>query len=119
MPFHDSGEAPPPHAVPEASQQLAGETSAIDPAVIRGALASYPLPTKLPMAVERYAALVARSTSASEAELLALHREYGVSDEAHRRRIDQEFSEAFSRDGALRQQFGDHLRRWRDWLTPE
>ena len=95
---------------------FAGETAAIDAETIADALAAFPLPTKLPMTIERYAALVARSPAASEAELAELHREYAVADAAHRKRIDQEFSEAMSRDAPLRQQFADYLRQWRDWL---
>lgn len=100
----------------DAASDFAGQTSTIDPASIADVVAAYPLPVKLPMALERYAALVARSEGASESELVELHREYGVSDAAHRKRIDQEFSVALSRDNDLRRQFGDHLRQGRDWL---
>jgi hypothetical protein len=97
-----------------AAGDFAGETSAI--AAIADVVAAYPLPVKLPMTLERYAALVAQTEGASAEELAELYRDYGVVDEAHRRRIDQEFSAALTRDVGLRQQFADHLRRGREWV---
>ena len=118
-PFQAGVAQPPPSAVEHERADFAGETGILDAASIGDVVAAYPLPTKLPMAVERYAALVARSAEASEGELAELHREYAIADAAHRKRIDQEFSEAMSRDAALRQQFADYLRQWRDWLRQQ
>lgn len=120
LPFNEGvGPAPPPSAAAPGALDdvdLSGGTGMMDENALKAIAASFPLPTKLPMAVEQYAALVARTEQASPDIVDQVHAEYAIADATHRRRVDDEFSEAFSRDAALRTSFVSSLKQWRDYL---
>ena len=89
----------------------------MDADMLKSIASSFPLPTKLPLPLEQYAALVAREEHTSPEDLLALHSEFAIADDVHRKRIDQEFGSALAQDAKLREQFADLLARWKAWVA--
>lgn len=111
-------DALPPSALEGEEDQfdLSGGTGHMDAEALKKIAGSFPLPVKLPMPLEDYAALVARTESASEEEVSAVNSEFGVSDASHRARIDEEFSSLFQRAPDRQTEFESLLTRWREWL---
>lgn len=119
---HSAGSKPPPPSPSLAPHPQAGATEGIDEAAIQAAIAgSYPLPAasldRLPLPLDRYGALVARSEAARDvAQLSALYAEYGVQDTAHRTRVDEEYRAVFEQHPELRSAFDDVVAQWRAYL---
>lgn len=119
---HSAASMPPPPSLSYAPHPQAGATEGIDEAAIQAAIAgSYPLPAasldRLPLPLDRYGALVARSEAARDvAQLSALYAEYGVQGTAHRTRIDEEYRAVFEQHPELRYAFDDVVAQWRAYL---
>jgi len=121
LPFDDRAPAvAPPTAVnPDEAADLAGETGFLDAAAL-GDLRSptqATAPPELPLPIERYAALVARSDwNPSPDNRRALHDELQITDEQHRTAIDSTFRTALERDPALEARYDELYRQWQTWL---
>ncbi len=111
---------PPPSSY--APHPQAGATEGLDEAAIQAAIASsYPLPAasldRLPLPLDQYGALVARSEAVRDvAQLSALYAEYGVQDAAHRGRIDEEYRTVFGQHPELQAAFNHVVAQWRAYL---
>lgn len=97
-----------------------GATGEIDSSVLAHVFAGLPEASpaspRLPMAVDQYAALVARTEAFPEARQDAIHEEYGVQGRAHRKRIDEAFAATLSSDSALRDRYQQAYGQWVAWL---
>lgn len=78
--------------------------------------ASYSVTANAVMDVGRYAALVARTETASPAQRHLVHAEHGIGDEPHRARIDEAMRAHLSKDESHRHEYEQHLKQWRAYL---
>lgn len=113
------GAPPPPTSF--APHPEAGSTEGLDEAALHAIAASYPLPAapteRLPLPVEQYAALAVRTEAAnSQAELDAVHAEYGIEDAAHRKRLDEECHAVLTKHPPLRAAFDQTVAQWKQHL---
>ncbi len=73
----------------------------------------------LPMSIDQYAAMVARTEGRALSEKEPIHRGYEIEGAAHRERVDKVFSSALSRDPAVKRQYEELLMRWREWVRQQ
>lgn len=104
----------------DAPHDEAGATGEIDPSVVASIFAGIPVSpsewSRLPMTVDQYAALVARTKACPGVRQDAIHAEYGVRDSAHRKRIDDAFDAALAANSALRDRYQQAYGQWVAWL---
>ena len=91
------------------------QPSAPSPWTGGGASTPEPAVSALPMNVERYANLVARTEELEPSQVWAVHAEFGVGDGGHRRAVDCAFRQAFAGDHALLRTYEEYLHHFRQW----
>lgn len=101
----DAGDGPPPLKAPRGTWVSSSQRSA----------AAAPPPVEPSLDLDQYAVLCAW-TEAHPERRASLHAQYGLADEAARRRLDEAYEERFRRDSALRVAFAQRTRMHLGWI---
>ncbi|MEZ4445446.1 MAG: hypothetical protein R3B72_40605 [Polyangiaceae bacterium] len=116
VPFRGNAVAP-PSAVEEEPHPAIGSTGLLDldavAAIATNVFAPANKESELALPLDRYAVVVLLTENADEARRAQVHREYGIADEAARRKLDQDVGRALRKDAKLRETLQQYLEQWK------